>query len=63
MPFPYTEDDAKSFIERSKINDNSKILLTIVLKENSKVIGGTELRDINIKDGTTGRGIWLNENE
>ena len=30
-------------------------------KENNKVIGGTELRNINKKDGTAGGGIWLNE--
>ena len=31
-------------------------------KENDKVIGGTEIRNINTKDGTVGGGIWINEN-
>ena len=62
VPYPYTENDAKNFIERAKNNDeNVKIALAIVLKENNKVIGGTEIRNINKKDGTAGGGIWLNE--
>ena len=62
VPFPYTEEHAKSFIELAKSQDeNSKIMLAIVLKENNKVIGGTEIRNINKKDGTAGGGIWLNE--
>ena len=53
VPYPYTENDARSFIERAKNNDeNVKIALAIVLKENNKVIGGTEIRNINKKDGT-----------
>lgn len=62
VPFPYTEEHAKSFIELAKSQDeNSKIMLAIVLKENNKVIGGTEIRNINQKDGTAGGGIWINE--
>lgn len=62
VPFPYTKKDAKSFIEIAKNQDEKvKISLAIVLKENNKVIGGTELRNINKKDGTAGGGIWLNE--
>ena len=53
VPYPYTENEARNFIERAKKNDeNVKIALAIVLKENNKVIGGTEIRDINKKDGT-----------
>ena len=53
VPFPYTEDDARNFIERAKNNDeNVKMLFAIVLKESNKVIGGTEIRNINQKDGT-----------
>ena len=37
------------------------MLFAIVLKESNKVIGGTEIRNINKKDGTAGGGIWLNE--
>lgn len=62
MPYPYTEKDAKNFIEQAKKQDEKiKISLAIVLKENNKVIGGTEIRNINKKDGTAGGGIWLNE--
>ena len=62
VPYPYTENDARNFIERAKNNDeNVKIALAIVLKENDKVIGGTEIRNINKKDGTAGGGIWLDE--
>lgn len=62
VPFPYTENDARDFINRAKNADkNVKIPLAIVLKENNKVIGGTEITNINRKDGTAGGGIWLNE--
>ena len=62
VPYPYTENDAKQFIQHTKAQDeNVKISLAIVLKENNKVIGGTEIRNINKKDGTAGGGIWLNE--
>lgn len=62
VPFPYTKKDAKSFIEIAKNQDEKvKIYLAIILKENNKAIGGTELRNINQKDGTAGVGIWLNE--
>ena len=62
VPYPYTENDAKSFIEHAKKSDERDyIALAIVLKENNKVIGGTEIRNINKKDGTASGGIWLNE--
>ena len=62
VPYPYTENDAKKFIEYAKSQDeNVKISLAIVLKSSNKVIGGTEIRNINKKDGTCGGGIWLNE--
>ena len=62
VPYPYTEEDAKLFIAKAKNNDeNVKISLAIVLKENNKVIGGTEITNINKKDGTAGGGIWVNE--
>lgn len=63
IPFPYTEYDAKSFIEYAKAQDiNKHIYLAIVLKENNKVIGGTEISNIDKRNGTAGGGIWLNEN-
>lgn len=62
VPYPYTKSDAKNFIEKSKNQDKkTNIALAIVLKENNKVIGGTEITNINRKDGTAGGGIWLNE--
>ena len=62
VPYPYTENDAKYFIECAKKSDERDyIALAIVLKENNKVIGGTEIRNINKKDGTASGGIWLNE--
>ena len=42
VPYPYTENDAKKFIEYAKSQDeNVKISLAIVLKSSNKVIGGT----------------------
>lgn len=62
VPYPYTQEDAKEFIEHTKKLDNkNKIALAIVLKENNKVIGGTFITNINKKDGIAGGGIWLNE--
>lgn len=62
VPYPYTKQDAKNFIEFSKNTDQSKnIMLAIVLSESNKVIGGTSIENINKKDGTAEGGIWLNE--
>ena len=53
IPYPYTENDAKQFIEHTKGQDeNVKSSLAIVLKASNKVIGGTEIRNINKKEGT-----------
>ena len=53
IPYPYIENNAKQFIQHTKGQDeNVTISLAIVLKENNKVIGGTEIRNINKKDGT-----------
>ncbi len=62
VPYPYTEDHAKYFIEYARNRDEgSDILLAIVLKETGGVIGGTDITNINRKDGTAGGGIWINE--
>lgn len=58
-PYPYTKDDAYEFIIKS-IN-NKLYNFAIVLKENNKVIGGVQLRNIDLIHGTAGGGIWLNE--
>jgi len=59
VPFPYTEEDAKKFINKSI--DNNLYNFAIVLKEENKVIGGTQLSDISYMHGTASGGIWLNE--
>ncbi len=59
VPYPYTKDDALDFINKS-IN-SSEYNLAIVLKEENKVIGGTQLRNIDKVQGTAHGGIWLNE--
>ena len=58
-PFPYTEEDAKDFINKSI--DGKLYNFAIVLKSNNKVIGGTQLRNIDLQQGTAGGGIWINE--
>ena len=59
VPYPYTEEDAKSFITKSI--ENNLYNFAIVLKEENKVIGGTQLTNISNVHGTAGGGIWLNE--
>ena len=59
VPYPYTEDDAKKFI--TKCIEKNLYNFAIVLKENNKVIGGTQLTNISYVRGTAGGGIWLNE--
>lgn len=58
-PYPYTTKDAEYFINKS-IN-NKLYNFAIVLKSENKVIGGTQLTNINISNGTAGGGIWINE--
>lgn len=58
-PFPYTVKDAKEFI--SKTIDNNLYNFAIVLKGENKVIGGTQLTNISVANGTAGGGIWINE--
>lgn len=57
VPYPYTKEDAKKFIEYATKSNNYEF--AIVLKEENKVIGGTALA--NIKNKTAGGGIWINE--
>lgn len=58
-PYPYTKQDAIDFITKSI--DNKLYNFAIVLKENNKVIGGTQLRNIDTYQGTAHGGIWINE--
>lgn len=57
--FPYTIEDAKEFI--NKTINNNLYNFAIVLKSENKVIGGTQLTNIDLKNGTAGGGIWINE--
>lgn len=59
VPFPYTFYEAEKFI-RETIEKN-QYNFAIVLKKENKVIGGTQLTNINKEHGTAGGGIWINE--
>ena len=58
-PYPYTKKDAENFI--NKTIDNNLYNFAIVLKSENKVIGGTQLTNISLSNGTAGGGIWINE--
>lgn len=58
-PFPYTVKDAEEFI--NKTINNNLFYFAIVLKSENKVIGGTQLTNISVDNGTAGGGIWINE--
>ena len=58
-PFPYTIEDAKSFVQ--KTIDNDLYNFAIILKKENKVIGGTQITNISYDNGTAGGGIWINE--
>ena len=58
-PYPYTKEDAIEFIKKSI--DNKLYNFAIVLKKENKVIGGTQLRNIDFDQGTAHGGIWINE--
>ena len=45
VTYPYTEEDAKNFINKSI--ENKLYNFAIVLKEENKVIGGTQLSNIS----------------
>lgn len=60
VPYPYTMDDAISFINYTKTKEKD-YNFAIVLKENNKVIGGTQLSEINMNNLTGTGGIWISE--
>ncbi|MCW7481191.1 GNAT family N-acetyltransferase [Leptospira kanakyensis] len=67
VPFPYTEEDAKTWIRYNIDNDKkddkrNSYHFAIELKENKKVIGGVSLDKINQFQGTASGGIWINAN-
>ena len=51
-PYPYTKEDALYFINKSI--DNKLYNFAIVLKSENKVIGGTQLTNIDLHNGTAG---------
>ncbi len=61
VPFPYTREDAKEFITYALNNKINSYNFAIVLKSENKVIGATQISNINFTHGTAGGGIWLNE--
>ena len=59
VPFPYTIEHAKIFINKHSTNDVNNYYFAIVLKSEDKVIGGISL---NIEsDNKNKGGIWLNK--
>ncbi len=58
-PYPYTKKDALEFINKSL--DDKLYNFAIVLKSENKVIGGTQLTNIDLHNGTAGGGIWISE--
>lgn len=58
-PYPYTKDDAIAFI--NKAIDTKAYFFAVVYKENNKVIGGVQIRNIDLEQGTASGGIWINE--
>ena len=58
-PYPYTVKDAEDFVK--KTIDNDLYNFAIVLKSENKAIGGTQLTNISLANGTAGGGIWINE--
>lgn len=59
VPYPYTKEDALKYISNSI--ENKLYNFAIVLKSENKVIGATQLNNINLVQGTAGGGIWINE--
>ncbi len=58
-PYPYTKEDALMFINESL--DKKLYNFAIVLKSENKVIGGTQLTNIDNFNGMAGGGIWIDE--
>lgn len=61
VPFPYSKADAIEFLEKRKNDDENSFYFAISLKENGKVIGGTNIC-IDKTNGSNGGGIWIDKN-
>ena len=59
VPFPYTNEHAKCFINKHLQNDENNYFFAIVLKSENRVIGGTSLEIKNDLKKVKG-GLWLN---
>ena len=60
VPYQYTKEDAIKYINKSI--DNNLYNFAIVLKSENKVIGATQLSNIDLENGvSSGGGIWINE--
>lgn len=58
-PQPYTKEDAEHFIIKSI--ENNSYNFVIVVKNENKVIGITQLTNIDLINGSAGGGIWIIE--
>lgn len=59
VPYPYTMKDAEEYIKYSL--DNHLYNFAVVLKSENKVIGSTQISNINQVQGIAGGGIWISE--
>ncbi|MBQ8522366.1 MAG: GNAT family N-acetyltransferase [Clostridia bacterium] len=58
VPYPYTKENAREFINKHLVNDKNNYYFAVVLKEENKVIGGTSLELKS--NGKNKGGLWLN---
>lgn len=61
VPFPYTVNDAQSFIRYSAASQEDACYFAVCLKDDGTVIGGISIGRIDRFHGTAGGGIWINE--
>ena len=58
-PYPYKKEDALRYINKSL--DYNLYNFAIVLKSENKVIGGTQISNIDFHNEVASGGIWINE--
>ena len=59
-PYPYKEEDAKSFVNKHSKHNEFDYTFAIVLKEENRFIGTTSLSKSSLNGDYSG-GIWLDE--